>query len=306
MPTAAAAFSIGTAKPMPMNTRWLVGLRMPVTMPTTSPSAVTSGPPELPGLAAASNWMRLVRMRLPSVRVVLALQPRHDAGRGRRADAERKAHGDHLVADREIRGRAQRRRDEVVGHGLRLQHREVVLGPHADDRRVGFHAVEEAHLDPLGADDDVQVGEDDALVDDHDARCRRRCRRAGSSCRPCPCCGRLVRRFVRRFFRRFFLGFAPSAGLSLPPSLRNTRSRLFAASLAFSLRGRVALAGVALSLPRLLLVRRREARRRPRPPDPGPSRARRRAGSPRTPWTRTTAADCSRACAGRRRRCPSA
>src|SRR5206468_6154231 len=51
-PTAAAAFSIGTAKPMPMNTRCSVGLRMPVTIPTTSPSAVTSGPPELPGLAA--------------------------------------------------------------------------------------------------------------------------------------------------------------------------------------------------------------------------------------------------------------
>ena len=35
-------------------------------MPTTSPSVVTSGPPELPGLAAASNWIRLVSTRLPS------------------------------------------------------------------------------------------------------------------------------------------------------------------------------------------------------------------------------------------------
>ncbi len=39
---------------------------MAVTMPTTSPSCVTSGPPELPGLAAASNWMRLESVRLPS------------------------------------------------------------------------------------------------------------------------------------------------------------------------------------------------------------------------------------------------
>jgi hypothetical protein len=34
-------------------------------MPTTSPSLVTSGPPEFPGLAAASNWMRLVNCRFP-------------------------------------------------------------------------------------------------------------------------------------------------------------------------------------------------------------------------------------------------
>ncbi len=65
MPTAEAAFSIGTAKPMPTNTRCSDGLRMAVTMPTTAPSAVTSGPPELPGLAAASNWMRFVSTRLP-------------------------------------------------------------------------------------------------------------------------------------------------------------------------------------------------------------------------------------------------
>src|SRR3954463_15594063 len=65
-PAAVAAFSIGTANPMPMNVRAGVGLRMAVTMPTTSPSMVTRGPPELPGLAAASNWIRLVISCLPS------------------------------------------------------------------------------------------------------------------------------------------------------------------------------------------------------------------------------------------------
>ena len=35
-------------------------------MPTTSPSIVTSGPPELPGFAAASNWIRLVIVCRPS------------------------------------------------------------------------------------------------------------------------------------------------------------------------------------------------------------------------------------------------
>src|SRR5262249_39364819 len=66
MPIPAAAFSIGTAKPMPMNTRCSVGFMIPVTMPTTSPSAVTSGPPELPGLTAASNWMRFDKDLRPS------------------------------------------------------------------------------------------------------------------------------------------------------------------------------------------------------------------------------------------------
>src|SRR3954454_24993282 len=63
---AVAAFSIGPANPMPMNVRAGVGLRMAVTMPTTSPAMVTSGPPELPGLAAASNWIRLLISCLPS------------------------------------------------------------------------------------------------------------------------------------------------------------------------------------------------------------------------------------------------
>ena len=55
MPAAEAAFSIGTANPIPINVRASVGLRIAVTIPTTSPSAVTNGPPELPGFAAASN-----------------------------------------------------------------------------------------------------------------------------------------------------------------------------------------------------------------------------------------------------------
>ena len=51
---------------MPMKVRAAVGLRMAVTTPTTLPSMVTSGPPEFPGLAAASNWMRLRISCLPS------------------------------------------------------------------------------------------------------------------------------------------------------------------------------------------------------------------------------------------------
>ena len=39
-----------------------------VLMPTTSPAAVTSGPPELPGLSAASVWITLSISRPERVR----------------------------------------------------------------------------------------------------------------------------------------------------------------------------------------------------------------------------------------------
>ena len=56
------AMSIGIAKPMPFESAAIA-----VLMPTTSPSASSSGPPELPGLIAASVWIRLLRFWLPSV-----------------------------------------------------------------------------------------------------------------------------------------------------------------------------------------------------------------------------------------------
>jgi hypothetical protein len=53
---------MGTAKPMPMNVPALVGLAKATTIPTVWPLALTSGPPELPGFTAASNWMSPVRL----------------------------------------------------------------------------------------------------------------------------------------------------------------------------------------------------------------------------------------------------
>src|SRR4051794_40426320 len=48
----------GTAKQRP----WALAM-MAVLMPTTSPEELTSGPPELPGLSAASGWMTLSMRR---------------------------------------------------------------------------------------------------------------------------------------------------------------------------------------------------------------------------------------------------
>ncbi len=52
----ATTVSDGTAKPMPIEPP--VGEMMAVLMPTTSPSMLNSGPPELPLLIAASVWMK--------------------------------------------------------------------------------------------------------------------------------------------------------------------------------------------------------------------------------------------------------
>ena len=138
-------------------------------MPTTSPSALTSGPPELPGLAAASNWMRLLHALLAFLREDSRARPETTPERDRRADAERKADRDHLVAGAKVGGRAQRRRHEVVGQDARPDDREVVLGPRADDDGLGLGAVGEDDLELLRRRRDVQVGEDRALVDDDDA-----------------------------------------------------------------------------------------------------------------------------------------
>ena len=62
------AMSIGIAKPMPLESA-----AMAVLMPTTLPPASSSGPPELPGLIAASVWIRLFRLWLPSVVIVRPL-----------------------------------------------------------------------------------------------------------------------------------------------------------------------------------------------------------------------------------------
>ena len=51
------AMLAGIAKPIPMNPP--VRVLMAVLMPMTSPWRLTRGPPLLPGLIAASVWMRL-------------------------------------------------------------------------------------------------------------------------------------------------------------------------------------------------------------------------------------------------------
>ena len=76
------AWSIGIAKPSPIEPDWLDRWLAPSEaiaelMPTTRPARSTSGPPELPGLIAASVWMASMTaagcLRLPLLAAAVAV-----------------------------------------------------------------------------------------------------------------------------------------------------------------------------------------------------------------------------------------
>ena len=98
----------GIEKPMPVESRAIA-----VLMPTTTPDASRSGPPLLPGLIAASVWMRL--RRLAAVGLDRAALRRDDAARdGVRERPERAADRDHELADPERVGVAEAGRGQAV------------------------------------------------------------------------------------------------------------------------------------------------------------------------------------------------
>ena len=99
------AMSIGIAKPMPVESRSTA-----VLIPMTSPAASSSGPPLLPGLIAASVWIRFVSR---SRRVDWTVRPggRDDPARHAvRVRPERAADRDRELADLEVVRLADRRR----------------------------------------------------------------------------------------------------------------------------------------------------------------------------------------------------
>ena len=150
------------ANPMP-----LLPEAMAVLMPTTFPAASSSGPPELPGLMAASVWMRFVSDWLPSVRIGAALGRDDAAGHGIRIRAERAADGDDQLADLERIGLADRRGREAGR--VDLDDREVGQRVDAVDRARQHAAVLQLDVELLATLDDVVVGEDPAVRVEDDA-----------------------------------------------------------------------------------------------------------------------------------------
>src|SRR5215211_712086 len=101
----------------------------------------------------------------------LTLERRHDSSGHRALEAERVADRDHRVADLRLRGVTERHRDEVL-HVARvdLQHREVgglVYPLHLGVNGVAVLGEADGHV--VGAGHDVRVGEDRAVLVDHEA-----------------------------------------------------------------------------------------------------------------------------------------
>ena len=123
----------------------------------------------LPGFTAASNWMRLVSTRLPSAvwysRPSPEITPAETEGPMPKGKPTATTGSPGRKPAVERRWRHRDRRD-----GLCLQHGEVMLRLHADHHGVGLQAVVKEHLDAFRALHHVQIGQDDAGVDDHDAR----------------------------------------------------------------------------------------------------------------------------------------
>ncbi len=92
--TTSFTVSTGTAKPMPALAP--DGLAICVFTPMRRPALSSSGPPELPGLIAASVWMTFWILR-PVQRLDRASERAHDAGRERLVEAERVPDREHFL-----------------------------------------------------------------------------------------------------------------------------------------------------------------------------------------------------------------
>ena len=152
------AVSMAIEKP-----RFWASATIAVFMPTTWPAALTSGPPELPGLMAASVWMRPWSSTPSAARSRSLGRDDAPCDGGLATEVERVADGDDLVADAQVVGRPELGGDEVA-HVTDLDHGHVVVGRGADEGGGVLGAVAQDDGDVAEAGDDVGVGEDEAVL----------------------------------------------------------------------------------------------------------------------------------------------
>ena len=143
-------------------------------MPITAPVESTSGPPELPGLIAASVWMASITASAPES-PASSRTGRSSALTMPWVTVPTRPSGEPMAITRVADGEPRRRPDRRH-HGVRdvdLDDGQVRLRVAADDARGSARAVGEDGVQPAaGADrgrrDDVVVGEHVAVALDHD------------------------------------------------------------------------------------------------------------------------------------------
>ena len=134
-------------------------------MPMTSPRESTSGPPELPGLRAASVWMTLSISAAAGARSAAA-QGADDAGGDGELEAERLPMAMASWPTLRVwsgRGRPGTRRRRRCGG------RRFGVGIFADEGGGGVRPSPRATADCAGVVDDVAVGEDEAVGGEDEA-----------------------------------------------------------------------------------------------------------------------------------------
>ena len=127
----ARTVSIGIAKPMPTLPLPPPPVAIWELIPITSPAALISGPPELPGLIAASVWITW-EIEKPFGRLDLPLQGGDDAAGDGAVEAERVADRDHRVADFGFGGVAEGQRMDFARRRVDLEQGDVGAGVGAD------------------------------------------------------------------------------------------------------------------------------------------------------------------------------
>ncbi len=174
----------GIAKPTPVFCP--VRLAMAVFMPISRPWLSKSGPPELPGLIAASIWMidLIVRLlRAGSERFKLEMMPVVSV----RSSPNGLPMANTCCPTFSLVESPKIDREEQLRRGVDLDHGHVARDIAADDSGFMLRAVEQRDLDFIGPFDDVIVGQDVALLVRAPNRSRplpANCRTSGS--RPCP------------------------------------------------------------------------------------------------------------------------
>ncbi len=143
-------------------------MMMAVLMPITSPCEATSGPPELPGLSAASVWIDVLDQAAGS-----GAQRTAERARSRRRSRSIQSRADCRSRPRAGRAAAPWNRRALPTadcvRRIRTQQREVGVGVFAEQARLDHAAFGIGQAEFARALDHVAVGEDQAVRRENDA-----------------------------------------------------------------------------------------------------------------------------------------